>query len=272
MKLSIAIPDSSLSDETTQLAKSKKISIIARACAFSNVNDIYIYRDKGNPGDSKLLVTLLKYLETPQFFRRYLYPKMDQLKYAGVLHPLQIPSHNTLSNSKQIKKDDIREGLVISNKGKKFLNIGTNHFLNYFGKEKVGKRIIVQFKEGFPNLSFKEITKNHVKEYWGYSVKESGNLLSLLKTWKGEIILTSRKGNEITKKHFLRYSKTTNPVLVVFGSPERGLFDILGSQIKNLNNSQTLNFFPNQTTATIRLEESIIGILSILNLLQTKQF
>ena len=271
MKLSIAIPNSSLSDETTQLAKSRKISMIARACAFSRVNEIYIYNDKGNSNDSKLLITLLKYLETPQFFRRYLYPKMNLLKYAGVLQPLQIPSHTALSNQKQIKSGDIREGLVVSNKGKKFLNIGTSQLLNYYGKENPGKRITIQFKEGFPNLSFKEIPKILIKEYWGYNVKESGNLLSLLKTWKGEIILTSRKGKDFSKNHFLRYSNSSSPILIVFGSPERGLHDILGS-LKNLDNSQILNFFPNQATETIRLEEAIIGILSILNLLGAKHF
>jgi len=74
LNLSIAIPDSSLLDESTILNKTKKISIIARACAIFKINQIFIYQD-GNKNDSILLATILKYLETPQYFRKELFPK-----------------------------------------------------------------------------------------------------------------------------------------------------------------------------------------------------
>ena len=47
MNLSIAIPDSTLQDESTLLHKTKKVSIIARSCAIFKVNQIFIYKDKG---------------------------------------------------------------------------------------------------------------------------------------------------------------------------------------------------------------------------------
>ena len=69
MTLSIAIPDSSLKDETTQVNKTRKISIIARACAIFRVKEIFIYKEKNsNRNDSVLLSTLLKYLETHNTF------------------------------------------------------------------------------------------------------------------------------------------------------------------------------------------------------------
>jgi len=40
---------------------------------------------------------------------------------------------------------------------------------------------------------------------------------------------------------------------------------ILGGKISNLQNSKTLNFFPNQATETVRLEEALLGTLSIIN-------
>jgi len=92
MKLSIAIPDSCLSDENTNLGKTRKISIFARACAIFEVETIFIYRDNGSEEDSKLLLTILKYLDTPQYLRRSVFSKVNELKYAGVLHPLKIPS------------------------------------------------------------------------------------------------------------------------------------------------------------------------------------
>jgi len=114
MKISIAIPDSTLSDEITQKEKSSKISQIARACAIFQIDEIFIYHEiMGEKSDAKLMSTILKYLETPQYFRRYLYPKMDSLKYSGILYPLKIPSHNQISDPKKIKNNDIREGLIV---------------------------------------------------------------------------------------------------------------------------------------------------------------
>ena len=199
MNLSIAIPDSSLLDESTILNKTKKISIIARACAIFKINQIFIYQDgKQNKNDSALLSTSLKYLETPQYFRKEIFPKTQLLKYAGVLQPLNISSHITTSNQKMIKTGDVRDALIINYKGKKFLNIGTNKLIQYFGKMKSGTRIAIQIKTTQPELTAKEISREDIKDYWGYSVKERANLLSILSTWKGKIILTSKKGKNFT--------------------------------------------------------------------------
>ena len=73
MKISIAVPDSSLSDEKTLENKTRKIASIARSCGIFRVDEIIVYRDgKGNDNDAKLFVTILKYLETPQYFRRHI--------------------------------------------------------------------------------------------------------------------------------------------------------------------------------------------------------
>jgi len=267
LTISIAIPDSSLSDEITQKEKSSKISKIARICAIFQIDEIFIYHETlGEKSDAILMATILKYLETPQYFRRNLYPKMDLLKYSGILHPLNIPSHSRISDPKKIKSGDVREGLVVSVKGKKFVDTGIKQLVQYFGKEKIGQRITVQFKTGSPNFSIKEISRYDVKEYWGYKVKERGNLFSLVSTWEGKIILTSRKGKTITKELLNWFSESKQPTLVVFGSPERGIHEIIGGKINQIQNSKILNFFPNQATDTVRLEEAMNGVLSILNL------
>jgi methyltransferase len=271
LKISIAIPDSSLSDEITQKEKTAKISKIARACAIFHIDEIFIYHETfGEKSDAILMSTILKYQETPQYFRRSLYPKMDLLKYSGILHPLNIPSHSKISDSKKIKVGDAREGIVVSFKGKKFIDAGIKKLIPYFGKEKIGKRITIQFKSEYPNFSIKEISKDTLKDYWGYKVKERGNLISLLSSWSGKILLTSRKGKMFTTEtsKWIFYSAT--PILVVFGSPERGLHEILGGKINQIQNSKIMNFFPNQATDTVRLEEAIMGILSILNIFQTR--
>jgi len=268
MNLSIAIPDSSLLDESTILNKTKKISTMARTCAIFKVNQIFIYQDgKQNKNDSALLSTSLKYLETPQYFRKEIFPKTQLLKYAGVLQPLNISSHLTTSNQKMIKIGDIRDALIINYKGKKFLDIGINKYIQYFGKMKSGTRIAIQIKTTQPELTAKEISRDTIKDYWGYNVKERPNLLSILSTWKGKIILTSKKGKNFSRLDAKKITDPNEPILVVFGTTNKGVYDILGSNIKKIQNANVFNFFPNQGTQTVRLEEAILGTLSIINIL-----
>ncbi len=265
LNISIAIPDSCLSDETTQLEKSRKISIIARASAIFSANTIYIYNDGGKKEDRSLLVTILKYLDTPPFLRKRLFPKLNELKYAGVLHPLKIASHVSTANPKKIKEGDVRDGIVVSSKGKRFVDIGINRLIPYYGNEKIGKRITVQFKKITPEFAIKEITRADVREYWGYLVKERTNLGDFLGTWQGKIILTSRKGKPIKNSQVKEYNSSKEHILIVFGSVEKGIYEILGSKLKKIQNAKVFNFFPHQSTETVRLEEAVMGTLSILN-------
>ena len=266
MKLSVAIPESALSDESLKIDKTRKISILARACSIFKIDTIYVYQDGGNyKQDGNLLVMILKYLETPQFLRRRLFPKMNDLKFAGVLQPLKIPSHNTPANSKKIVRGDVREGIIVSVKGKKFVDVGINQLIQFYGRTSMGKRVTVQFKEGYPKLSIKEIEKSEASSYWGYSVKERANLYSILSEWKGSIIITSRKGKTATKEQLSKYTQSDQPILIAFGSPEKGIHEILGGKMKNVQNAKSLNFFPNQATETVRLEEALLGTLAIIN-------
>jgi len=269
LKLSVAIPESALSDDSLKIDKTRKISVLARACSIFKIDTIYVYQDGNNKQDGSLLVMILKYLETPQFLRRRLFPKMNDLKFAGVLQPLKIPSHITPANPKRINKGDVREGIIVSIKGKKFVDVGINQLIQFFGKTSVGKRATIQFKEGYPKFSVKEIDKSEVPVYWGYTVKERANLFSLLNEWKGNIIITSRKGKTATKEQISKYTKSDQPTLIVFGSPEKGVHEILGGKMKNVQNAKTLNFFPDQATQTVRLEEALLGTLAIINAQRT---
>ena len=270
MKISIALPDSSLSDESTQKDKSNKISKLARACSIFQISEILIYHESsGNSNDVRLMSTIFKYLETPQYFRKYLFPKMNLLKYSGILYPLKIPSHSKISDPQKIQTGDIREGVIVKIKGKKFLDVGIKNLISYFGPEPPGKRITIQFKSGYPNFSVQEISKDKIKDYWGYKVKERGNLFSILNSWNGPIILTSRKGKIVNQDFVKWFLQSKQNVLVVFGSPDKGIHEILGGQVNKIQNSKIINFFPNQATETVRLEEAILGSLAILNSFQS---
>ncbi len=231
MKISIALPDSSLSEEPTPLDKAMKISQIARACSIFHVNEIYIYKESsGSDRDRSLLRTILRYLETPQYLRRMLYPMSSDLQFAGSLSPLKIPSHVQTTDPKKVKARDIRDGVVVYSRGGKFVNVGFEELIPYYGKDEEGKRIIVQFKEGYPKFSIKQIGKEEISQYWGYDVKEISNLANFLSTWGSPVILTSRKGKIIhkTQKYFDEISHEN--VLIVFGSPKKGVHENLGKK------------------------------------------
>ncbi len=266
MKLSIAIPDSCLNDEHTNLDKSRKIASIARACAVFQIETIYIYQHDSDSNDKTLLLTILKYLDTPQFLRKRLFPKMNELKYAGVLHPLKIPSHITLADAKKIKNGTHRDGIIVKTRGQIFADFGINMLLSYRGNLGIGKRITARFSSGAPDYKYKQVTKEETAQYWGYIVKERGPLAKLLSSWEDAIILTSRKGKIITQEQIKNYQSADGRLLVVYGSTEKGIHEILGKNLNNIPNSRVLNFFPNQATETVRLEEAILGTLAMLNL------
>jgi predicted SPOUT superfamily RNA methylase MTH1 len=268
LKISIAVPDSSLSEEPTQLDKAMKISQIARACSIFHVNTIYIYKESsGSDRDRSLLRNLFRYLETPQYLRRLLYPISEDFQFAGSLSPLKIPSHVQTSDPKKIKVGDIRDGVIVQYKGKKYVNVGFEQLIPFYSKDADGKRITVKFKEAYPTLSVKQIQKEEISQYWGYDVKEISNLATFLAEWGSPVILTSRKGKPIhkTQKYFNEIS--SEHILLVFGSPKKGVYEILGKNIGNIPRSQILNFFSDQATETVRLEEAIIGTLAVLNVL-----
>lgn len=264
MNVSIAIPDSCLQDQSQQEDKSKKISQIARAAAIFRTDTIYIYRDGAGGADRKLLSSVLRYLETPPFLRRRLFPKISGLRYAGALQPLKIPSHTVSSDPESIKAGTVREGVVFSSRGRRYLDVGIGRPLPYFGQAGQAGRMTVRFKSGHPEYVAKEIRREEADSYWGYTVKERGSLYSLLEQCRTRIVLTSRKSPIITARQIREYGEAPG-LMVVFGSTQRGVHDILGGRIRQVQNCRAHNFFPDQATETVRVEEAVMGVLSILN-------
>ncbi len=262
MRLSVAIPDSALDDETTRLDKTRKASVIARACGVFGAENVYVYGNRADKGDVSLLTTILRYAETPQYLRKRLFPRVNELKYAGVVHPLQIPSHMVTSDIRRLKVGDIRDGVVTLSRGAKFVDVGLGRLITYHGQARPGTRITVKFKTDASEYKIKEIERSETGAYWGYETKLRASLVDLLRTWEGRIIITSRKGRINTDSARHPHKEHT---LVVFGTRDKGLPEILGRQLGKIQKAPMYNFFPNQRSATVRLEEAIFGVLSILD-------
>jgi methyltransferase len=268
----ITIPDSSLSDEQTKRDKSIKIAQFARACSIFRVKRIYIYHDSLShfeKDDPNLLKIILRYLDTPQYLRKILFPMMHQLQYAGILHPIKAPHHRVAEDIKKIKAGDIRTGVVVKVKGQLFVEVGLGSLVPFLGEGFEGKKVNVRFTESYPNLKAVQAVEEDLFDYWGYEVKEVPSISKLLTSVeKTDIIITSRKGRHFKniEAKLAEHTTSVQNILVAFGSPKHGLHDILtkeGASIKPYE--YVVNMFPNQGTETVRLEEAVLGTLAILN-------
>jgi methyltransferase len=268
----ITIPDSSLSDEQTKRDKSIKIAQFARACSIFKVKRIYIYHDSLShfeKDDPHLLKTILRYLDTPQYLRKILFPMMHQLQYAGILHPIKAPHHRVVEDIKKIKAGDIRTGVVVKVKGQLFVEVGLGSLVPFMGDGFEGKKVNVRFTESYPNLKSVQAIEEDIFDYWGYEVKEVPSISKLLTSVEEtDIIITSRKGRHFKniEAQLADHAKSVQNILVAFGSPKYGLHEILakeGASIKPYR--YFVNMFPNQGTETVRLEEAVLGALAILN-------
>lgn len=271
MNFWIAIPDSSLADEQTKRDKSIKSAQIARACAIFKVGRIYIYRDRERDYsyDRKLLKLILEFMDTPQYLRRILYPKIAELEFAGILHPLKAPHHKPSIDPKNIKVGDIRQAVAAKVKGSYFVDAGLNSLVPFDGSTLEGKRLTVKFTSEYPKLRCSVASQQDIHEYWGYEVKEVLSISEMLKGLSGVVVMTSKQGEPLGKfeQELKQQLKDAPSVLIVFGSPNRGIFEILKDERRHPKEftKYVLNFFPKQAVETVRLEESVLGCLSLLN-------
>jgi predicted SPOUT superfamily RNA methylase MTH1 len=268
----LTMPDSSLSDEQTKRDKSIKIAQFARACSIFRVKRIYIYHDllsEFEKDDLDLIKTILWYLDTPQYLRKILFPRMQQLEYAGILHPIKAPHHKAPEDIKKVKAGDVRIGVIVKVKSQLFVEVGLGSLVPFVGKGLDGEKVNVKFIAPYPNLKATKATEQDIFDYWGYEVKVVPSLSKLLASVeKTEVVITSRKGSYFKniETKLAERAKSIENILVVFGAPKHGIHDILAKEGANIKSYEFIvNMFPNQGTETVRLEEAVLGSLAILN-------
>jgi len=265
----VALPDSCLIESQTILEKSYKISQISRACSIFRVKKIFIYHDKSTKVekiDKKIAKIILEYLDTPPYLRKKIYPKMWILKHAGILPPIKSPHHKTLIDIKNIKNNEIRFGIVTKQNDSLYVDVGLQKLIKYKGTQ-IGKKVLVKISNN-GELSAEDIVKEELEGYWGYDVQFAESLSSLLGNTNCEILMTSIEGLQFTKHVYelIDKLKLSKNLLVVFGGPKFGLRKIMEYENKKISERHYfLNMFPEQGTQTVRLEEAILGTLSIVN-------
>ncbi|MCJ7634490.1 RNA methyltransferase [Candidatus Bathyarchaeota archaeon] len=277
MYLSIAIPASLVSDVPHLREKTSHLGMISRALAIFHVEEVIIYRDlpdKNQNFDIELISTILSYMETPQYLRKYLFPKIPNLNYAGILPPLRTPHHPIIKKIVALKDEEIREGVVVTTGKKTLVDIGVEHPIPLNEQSlSLWQRVTVRIYKENQKISIKRVKEQVHDKYWGYKVTVPH--LSLGQIMRRDtfdlVILTSRYGKSLTEatEKLRSRLKETNTMLIAFGSPKQGLKEILereGLQIDNIN-SMVLNTIPQQGVETVRTEEAIYTTLAIMNIM-----
>lgn len=265
-KTQLVIPSSLTIESDDQKVKTLKIGNIARTASIFRVDTITIYRDN-EYDESHLIKEILDYAETPPYLKKPLFGISNELRYVGVIPPLQIPSHNL---KKQASIGEYREGVVEEVDEEKVgsdycarVNIGLDEkALLVNGDVNEGERITVRTISSESPIKVERVSKEVVPYYWGYDTEIVEDLDEHLKNisksnWK--VISTSVEGEKISSSKEYLDKKTA----LVFGSPKRGVDSYLD---KKEYVDKILNTLPNQGTKTVRTEEAIHATLSILNL------
>jgi len=275
--VSIAIPASIVSDVPHLREKTARIGTIGRAAAIFRVNEVIVFPD--NPAasqarDMNLVETILSYVETPQYLRKWRYKMKPELRYAGILPPLRTAHHPVTKRLRDLKVGDFREGVTTSRVKEGFLvDVGIEQPLLVRNKEiKLNKRITVKLTSTSPQAEAKVMNRKEIPSYWGFEVTASpAPLGQIIRDRRFDLVIaTSRLGTPFAhvKDAILNRWKNAYKVLVAFGAPTKGLYEIV--KLENLILGEVadfvVNMIPLQGTETVRTEEALYASLAILNM------
>jgi methyltransferase len=264
-KLAVSLPDTVLEEKESPRDKTAKLGLIARACSIYGVDLIEVFKDPGGKGEIDTIRKILEYLETPQYLRRRLYPLDEALRYAGLLPPLRIPSHREKVPVDMVPRGQVREGVANSG-GTVDLGLDVPFVLR--GEAKEGRRVTTRIVSVSPPVA-EVISREVVKEYWGYKV-EMTSVDQVLSDGRFRLkIATSRFGAPIIgeKSRLEAAVQAAESFKLIFGSPSKGLYDLLGKDL-NRRVDFVVNLFPEQKVETVRTEEAILvglGLISVLS-------
>jgi len=276
-KLSIAIPASVVSDTPHLREKTSKIGLVGRAVAIFRVDEIIIYPDNpkvNQTADMDLIATLLAYMETPQYLRKRLFKLRPELQYAGILPPLRTPHHPLNRKVKNLKVGEYREGVTLPRTTEgTLIDIGVEQPALILNKQlPTEKRFTVRITKVERRVEVELANRDEIPTYWGHVVTVERHPLGKLVRNRGfELtVATSKRGvpfANVAEKIAEKWKKA-NTILVAFGAPSQGLYEIVKNEGFSLDDvvDFVVNTVPTQGTETIRTEEALIASLAILNM------
>src|SRR6056297_2107749 len=289
MTVSILVPSSLSREAEDKREATRKLGYVARAATVFRADRLLVYPDRdGETGrfDGGFVETVLRYAATPPYLRTEVWGKRDELEFAGVLPPLRAsPQTGSESNG----SGSLRRGIVteVGPEGRVRVNCGLQHpiSLNVPPKMAVGEgeRVTVRISSRRP------VRAKLVDEPLpGLSIERTDLSAALGREDAGVRIASSRYGEPLTvgRLETLAGRVERDGLTVAFGSPERGLPDILGIEESRVGSTSAgddeaadgvepsadpgfdlwLNTVPNQGSEVVRTEEAMFATLACLSL------
>jgi predicted SPOUT superfamily RNA methylase MTH1 len=259
---SIAIPHDFLLEAPDEASKIRKLGYLARAAAIFKTETVVIYY-YGAPlrEEIDLAETVLEYLITPPYLRKKVFKLDRRLRLAGLLPPLKIPSHTVLPEP---AIGEVREGVVERWDGYySLVYIGAGKYAKVPKPYPVGTRLMVKIEApaGRPDTYRASVYRGPPPAYWGFKVEVKP--LERLVEGFDSVILTGKEGRSICEVK----PKVGKRTLVVFGGPRKGLDEIY-REAGIEPPGELVDFVPNQGVESIRTEEAVFIVLSVLRYLR----
>ncbi|KAI4373964.1 hypothetical protein MLD38_012019 [Melastoma candidum] len=286
--VSIALPGSIIDNAQSLVLATRLAGEVARAATIFRIEEVVVFDSKDALGcgaaneieagvddyesGAAFLIRILRYLETPQYLRKALFPKHNSLRYVGVLPPLDAPHHLRMHEWAPYREGvtqrekPLNTSLTLVDVGLR-KNVCVNQVLE------PGVRVTVAMgddrnmeAETPRQVVSSSAPREEAGMYWGYKVRYASNLSAVVNDCPylggyDYLIGTSEHGqvvksSELVIPHFRH-------LLIAFGGLA-GLEESM-EEDKGLMGKTAEDFFdvylntcPHQGSRTIRTEEAIL--------------
>ena len=279
--LAAGIPASLVSDVHHLREKTVKIGIVARTAAIFCVDEIIVFPDmpkRNQIRETEFIANILCYIETPQYLRKRLFKIKPEFRYLGALPPLRTPHHPLLNKIKNLTDGEYREGITVAHsRSGTLVDVGVEKdALLQNRKLPANTRITVKLRKSKKMLVASLVKRREIPQYWGFKVNSSSLSLGRLAGEYGFdlTVATSKYGRPLwqASEMLTRRLRTSNKILVAFGAPSRGLYELAEKEKWDLEEAFdfVVNTIRNQGVETVRTEEAMLATLGILTHMTAK--
>ena len=285
--VSLALPGSIVDNSQTDELKTYLAGQVARALTIFNIDEVVIFKTETLPKSKRsdgavFLARLLQYLDCPQYLRKNIFPMHPDLRFVGLVNPLDATNHPRKNEDCQY-----REGVVTSTKragpfgsNSSWVHVGLYKEVQIDQDIPEGTRVTVKLAApSSKGAAATVVSPSEPREekglHWGYTVRvaeslpavwsdcpfEGGYDISIGTSDKGQSEWLESSQNFPTFSHLLivfggveglEPNVESEPCLARFGAEAGDLFDMY------------LNLCPTQGSRTIRTEEALlIGLASL---------
>ncbi|KAI8638722.1 putative RNA methyltransferase-domain-containing protein [Parasitella parasitica] len=288
---SIAIPSSIIDSASTIEMKTILAGQIARALVIFSVDEIIIYEDKIQKSEAKInpnlfLARVFQYMETPQYLRKQLVPISPDLKFAGLLPPLDVPHHPGMEEFTLY-----REGVTLDKSNQDsdstLVDIGLFRRARIDKSVKPGVRVTVELsqpisaadtRKGQKPIPGKVVSPKVPREktglYWGYNIRLASSFSRVMTECPYEdgydysIGVSDRDAQDMYSCDLENKIKPFEHLLIAFGGPVGGLQEAIEAdqdlQVGGDDAADLFDMFidPNAKsgTRTVRLEHRLLPL------------